>query len=133
MTSKHFKIISIIFKANNKVGCFPNCKEIKKKCVGCLKPARVEPTPLGVVMDNEGNIIQDGTSSLGVEISDEDGAYEVWILNRRIARLNREGRQIQEQIEEAESPFQKGQLLELFKKKKKRIRRSKSSIIDRRK
>ena len=104
---------------NQSGGCFPNCKEIKKKCVGCLKPARVEPTPLGVVMDNNGTIIQDGRSSLGVEISDEDGAYEVWILNRRIARLNSEGQQIQKLIEKAESPFQKGQLQEMFDKKKK--------------
>ena len=104
---------------NQSGGCFPNCKKIKKKCVGCLKPTRVEPTPLGVVMDERGNIIQDGTSSLGVEISDEDGAYEVWILNRRIARLNREGQQIQKLIEKAETPFQKGQLQEMFDKKKK--------------
>ena len=104
---------------NQSGGCFPNCKKIKKKCVGCLKPARVEPTPLGVVMDNNGTIIQHGRSSLGVEISDEDGPYNIWILNRRIARLNSEGKQIQKQIEEAGSPFQKGQLLQMFDNKKK--------------
>ena len=103
---------------NQSGGCFPNCKKIKKKCVGCLKPARVEPTPLGVVMDNNGTIIQDGRSSLGVEISDEDGPYNIWILNRRIARLNSEGKQIQTQIEEAKSPFQKAQLQEMFDNKK---------------
>ena len=114
---------------NQSGGCFPNCKKIKKKCVGCLKPARVEPTPLGVVMDNNGTIIQDGTSSLGVEISDEDGAYEVWILNRRIARLNREGQQIQKQIEEAESPFQRDQLQEIFEKKNKENEEAKAQLL----
>ena len=104
---------------NQSGGCFPNCKKIKKKCVGCLKPARVEPTPLGVVMDNEGNIIQDGRSTNGREVSEEDGPYNIWILNRRITRLNSEGRQLEKQIEKAVSPFQKGQLQEMFDKKKK--------------
>ena len=110
-------------------GCFPNCKEIKKKCVGCLKPARVEPTPLGVVMDNEGNIIQDGRATDGRVVSEEDGPYKIWILNRRIARLNREGRQLEKQIKEAESPFQKDQLEEMFDKKKKEWLEAKTQLL----
>ena len=104
---------------NQSGGCFPNCKKAKKKCVGCLKPARVQPTPLGVVLDNQGNIIQDGRASVGREVSEEDGPYNIWILNRRIERLNTEGRQLEKQIKEAESPFQKGQLQEIFDKKEK--------------
>ena len=98
-------------------GCFPNCKTIKEYCVGCLKPARVEPTPLGVVMDNEGNIIQDGRSSLGIEVREGDGPINIWALNRTIERLNSEGEQLQNQIIDA-SPFQKGRLEEMFKNKK---------------
>ena len=110
-------------------GCFPNCKEIKKKCVGCLKPARVEPTPLGVVMDNEGNIIQDGRATDGRVVSEEDGPYNIWILNRRIARLNGEGRQLEKQIEEAVSPFQKSQLIDIFEKKKKEFLEAKRQLL----
>ena len=110
-------------------GCFPNCKEIKKKCVGCLKPARVEPTPLGVVMDNEGNIIQHGRATDGRVVSEEDGPYKIWILNRRIARLNSEGRQLEKQIKEAESPFQESGLQKIFDKKKKEWLEAKRQLL----
>jgi hypothetical protein len=109
----------IIHLQSQSGGCFPNCKNIKEKCVGCLKPARVEPLPLGVVMDNQGNIIQHGRATDGRVVSEEDGPYEIWILNRRIERLNREGKQLEKQIEEAESPFRRTGLQKIFDKKKK--------------
>ena len=114
---------------NQSGGCFPNCKNIKKKCVGCLKPARVEPTPLGVVMDNEGNLIQDGRASDGRIVREEDGPYEIWILNRRIARLNSEGRQLEKQIKEAESPFQKTGLQKSFDDLKKQWLEAKRQLL----
>lgn len=110
-------------------GCFPNCEKAKKKCLGCLKPARVKPLPLGVVMDNEGNIIQDGRSSLGIEVREGDGPINIWALNRRIARLISEGKQLKKQIKEAESPFQKGQLQEIFYKKKKEWLEAKTQLL----
>ena len=109
----------IIHLQSQSGGCFPNCKNIKKKCVGCLKPARVEPLPLGFVMDNQGNIIQHGRAIDGRVVSEENGPYEIWILNRRIERLNREGKQLEKQIQEAESPFQRTGLQKIFDKKKK--------------
>ena len=68
-------------------------------------------------MDNEGNIIQDGRSSLGIEVREGDGPINIWALNRTIERLNSEGEQLQNQIIDA-SPFQKGRLEEMFKNKK---------------
>ena len=80
-------------------------------------------------MDNEGNIIQDGRATDGRVVSEEDGPYKIWILNRRIARLNREGRQLEKQIEEAVSPFQKSGLQKIFDKKKKEWLEAKRQLL----